>query len=447
MNLLLRAAAVAALVLPLAVAPAQSQDYRGAIGVYGGGFWSSDWNRSPNLRPANINNANTDFVRAERLRPNPGWIVGAQAEVWFAQGWVGARLNGAYTDRRLEFDRNGAALDDVNIWMGDADLLVRLARPRRDRRWAPFVSAGLGFINYNPAGSVGNILFPSASAFFPGDSETRFAGAFGIGTDILPAWAEHRRVPIGFRLELVDHIAFSSPLREVDWRFTDNLNPPPDSIWRGFEGDHFGAVHNVRFTAGIFAMLGRMFPAPVAVAPPPPPPAPPPAPPAPPPEEAITVCVIDPNEPGGLRHQEAVYLPETRDTMAVVNGDRVPLANAVARVPLATDASWYVAGQPLELTYAGEMTEFVTFGTRRVIEIEELAYLGTDNGMPVYAARRDVDPILQAQPGESLNQRLDTRDDVRRAFADVDVLYVPAETTNCVFIPLQRVEEVRKVRG
>ena len=46
MNLLLRAAAAAALLLPLAVAPATAQNYRGAWTLYGGGVWFSDLNNN-----------------------------------------------------------------------------------------------------------------------------------------------------------------------------------------------------------------------------------------------------------------------------------------------------------------------------------------------------------------------------------------------------------------
>ena len=53
---------------------------------------------------------------------------------------------------------------------------------------------------------------------------------------------------------------------------------------------------------------------------------PPPA----PTEDAITVCVIDPTSPNGIRMQTAIFVHATGDTVVDVNGRRTPLAQAVA---------------------------------------------------------------------------------------------------------------------
>ena len=291
----------------------------------------------------------------------------------------------------------------------------------------PYLTAGLGAVIYNLAGDD-DFVFPQANSIWPGDEQTEFAGVFGIGADIIPS----RSTPIAIRLEVVDHLVFDSPVDPII-------------------GDDFDAVHNVRGTVGVHALLGRVFPPPVAVLPPPPPPAPP-APPPPPAEEAIRVCIIDPTAPSMLRTVDALYVPTTRDTLVVVNGQRVELRETLQPVLTARDASWFIAGQPLAWTVDGMRSEFVPFGTARVIEPQDLTFLGTLNGLPVFADSRDVSGIrgdlMSAQRTQTdLGMLMDMDDDIRDAIMDLDVLYVPLESVGCVFQPLQRVEEVRKVRG
>src|SRR5690606_1367272 len=161
---------------------------------------------------------------------------------------------------------------------------VRLLKPRRDRTFAPYIALGLGVVHYNPAGDVGDIVFPTANAIFPGETETEFAGVFGLGTDVLPNW-RLGGARLGLRFELMDHYAFNSPLEPI-------------------VGDDFDGVHHLRLTGGLHVLGGRLFPEPVAILPPAPPPAPPPPPP-PPAEEALTICVVDLDAPGGIREVSA----------------------------------------------------------------------------------------------------------------------------------------------
>src|SRR5690606_10295422 len=174
-----------------------------------------------------------------------------------------------------------------------------------------------GVAIYNPAGS-GPVVIPPANAVFgddieidvidddivivsgDGNSETVFQTPIGLGLDILPGWS-WGNVGFGLRLEVVDHIAWDSPAEPL------------------FGGDDFDPVHNVRFTAGLLTTFGRIFKEEVvAVAPPPP------APPAPPAEEAITVCVIDPNT-YEVGYANAGFVPSTRDTLGMMDGQRTPI--------------------------------------------------------------------------------------------------------------------------
>src|SRR5690606_16514356 len=110
MHLLHRAAATAALLLPLAVAPVTAQDYRGALGIYGGGVWFSDFNNDGDIDLNNrFFNGNNNFFngfplgRAD-LKLDAGWIVGAQGDLYFGNGRLGARLNFGYTERPIDVD-------------------------------------------------------------------------------------------------------------------------------------------------------------------------------------------------------------------------------------------------------------------------------------------------------------------------------------------------------
>ncbi|HEX7052192.1 MAG TPA: hypothetical protein VF188_18430 [Longimicrobiales bacterium] len=483
MNLLLRAAAAAALLLPLAVAPATAQNYRGAWGLYGGGIWFSDFNNDGDVDfdvidldffPDGIiidQFDDTDLGFAD-LTLDPGWIVGTQGEYWFGSGRFGLRLNGSYTERSLKeefndvffnvedlfdgdvlttvLDGDDLLFGDVNTWFADGDLMFRIMRPRRDRVWAPFLSAGAGVAIYNPAGD-GTIVLPESNAVWGdatinvvdvngtpdviittdngGNSETKFQTAFGIGTDILPGWSLGN-IGIGLRFELVDHIVWDSPVEPL------------------FGDDDFDPIHNVRLTAGVNGLFGRLFREErVAVVPPP-------APPPPPAEEMITVCVIDPALPGGIREISAIYVPSTRDTLVTVNGNRVPLETATSRVMVASDADWFVRGEPLTLTVNGMTTEFVTYGGSRIVEPDDLTLLGTVDGLPVYADADDVRDVAHelerargARDVRDLEDMLEENEDLRKDLADIEVLYVPVDPVGCVVQPVRRVEEVRKVRG
>ena len=77
---------------------------------------------------------------------------------------------------------------------------------------------------------------------------------------------------------------------------------------------------------------------------------------------------------------------------------------------------------------------------------ESLVFLGTVNGVPVYA---DVDEAasfraqLQAQTNRDLTAILANRA-LRDEIDDVRTLYVPLRATGCVFQPVLRQEPVRK---
>ena len=153
----------------------------------------------------------------------------------------------------------------------------------------------------------------------------------------------------------------------------------------------------------------------------------------------------------GFRMVSATYMPDTRDTLVTVNGNRVELSTTTGNVVVASNADWFVRGEPLAIGTGNTRMEFVTFGTSRLIEGEDLAYLGTVRGVPVYADRDEVAEVMedlaelrQAEHGTDLEQILEEQREVRDELDDLGMLYVPLQPTGCVFQPLQRSQEVRK---
>jgi hypothetical protein len=252
----------------------------------------------------------------------------------------------------------------------------------------------------------------------------------------------------------------------ADWRFSRSFalrTEIGDRIWDARVHPLVGAtnataagdtdvsddIHELYLQAGLTFLFGVARPPVVAVAP-----APEPAPaPTPVPEvrrESISVCVIDPTAPGGIRMQTATLI-EGRDTVITVGGTDRPFRESVGNVMVASNADWYVRGQPLAMNIGTQKVEFATYGTARTIEATDLAFLGTVNGVPVYADKDEVQDVIEelnelnrAQAGTDLGKILEEHKDLREDLEDVKVVYVPLYSTGCVFQGVQRQEEVRK---
>src|SRR5690606_40938841 len=151
-----------------------AQNYRGAWSLYGGGIWFSDLNNDGDTRLLDIDELLfedvfgidrdiiivADFGFAD-LTLDAGWIVGTQLEYWFGNGRFGIRANGAYTERPFDLDGgefffagviddgifffddpDDLTFGDVNVWLIDGDLMIRILRPELNRTWAQFESLG-----------------------------------------------------------------------------------------------------------------------------------------------------------------------------------------------------------------------------------------------------------------------------------------------------------------
>jgi hypothetical protein len=404
-----------------------------------------------------------------------GGNVGAQLGYWFNKRW-GLRANFMYTASdvsrpSLFFDgiddnlllRPFTFFDhDVNIWNGTGDLMIRLNTPRTrwdGFEWLPYVALGLGATWINPAGHEFNLvddfplvvdgdivdrggrdviplrcttvldvdlLFDSCAVL---EKHTEFTGLLGLGMDL-------RFSPnFGVRLEFGDKI-WDAPVRQVA------LDRDFPFLFREI-GDLGGTINQLYLTAGLTYMFGLVHPpvrAAVVPRPAPPPPPPPPA------TEEITVCVVDPTYAQGLRTITATRNLSTGDTTVMKNGQKMPLAEAVGNVPVAGNATWYVSGAPLEIgLVTSPKIQYVSVGGARNIEAGELAYIGTVNGIPVFADRLTLAPgLANLGPNTDLNQLIATSPDARKALETVAVIYVPLQPTGCVFQAMQKQQEIRK---
>ncbi|HEX6558481.1 MAG TPA: hypothetical protein VF021_03445, partial [Longimicrobiales bacterium] len=385
-----------------------------------------------------------------------GGLLGSQLTFWFGPK-LGLRFNGTYADRPVEADNNfpvtftaNNGLSDVNLWSGSADLMIRLGSPAEEftkMEILPYLALGGGLKWINPAGdnytcADGSDSF-SCAPFTAGTGTTlgnTFAlkegsslmGLAGLGAD----WRFARNIAI--RTEIGDRI------------YKPKIEQLTTGTTTATTGDNVAKVVNELYgQVGLGFLFGVARPAAVAVAPAPV--APPPPPPAPVvSREAMSVCVVDPTAPNGLRMQSA-YLVGGRDTVVVVNGGDQPFSTSIGTTPTASTADWYVRGQPLTITVGNGKLEYATYGSSRVVNSSDLAFVGTVNGIPVYADRNDVSGFInelndvnRTHAGQDLGIVLNDQRTLRTSFENVKVLYVPMSPSGCVFQAVQRQEDVRK---
>jgi hypothetical protein len=384
-----------------------------------------------------------------------GALVGTQLGLWFNPK-LGLRLNGRYSDRPLEGnDMSTDFVTHVNLWAATADLLFRFKAPAPEftkMEMLPYLALGVGGKWHNGGGDGFTCTEPgksyNCSPFVTGipanpkgwalGEENVMAGLIGLGAD----WRLARSIAL--RTELSD-LLYKPQIHAA------TAIPAPGGTW-SVTGDRVGKITNeIAAQIGLQFLFGVARPPVVAIAPPP---APPPPAPAPVPvvvtREAINVCVVDLTATSGLRTQSA-FLVGGRDTVVVVNGADQPFMTTVGTVTVATNADWYVQGRPLTMTIGTGKAEYAVYGTPRIIDANDLNYVGTINGYPVYADRDDIKDINdeindlnKANAGKDLGEILNAQKNLREAFSNVKVLYVPTTAYGCQFQAVQRQEEVRK---
>ncbi|HEY0673030.1 MAG TPA: hypothetical protein VGD27_12210 [Longimicrobiales bacterium] len=432
MKLASKVALVSALLLPMAAAPASAQSWKWDLSLGGGYSW---FNNQLDEEDAPALGADEDIGFGSAP------FLGAQLTFWPSTRF-GIRANATYAD--TDFGEEVTGIDNVNLWSGTGDLLFRLRQPAEEftrMEMLPYFALGLGAKWVNPAGAGATCTdveegedfecapFAVGADRFAIAETSTLMGLVGLGAD----WRFSRNIAL--RTEIGDRI-WDAPIHALDLA-TNNTT----------DEDVGGAVHELYGQLGLTFLFGVERPPVVAVAPPPAPA------PTPVPEvrrEAINVCVVDPTAPGGIRMQAATLI-EGRDTVITVGGTDRPLRESVGNVMVASNADWYVRGQPLSMRVGNQNIEFATYGSARVIDAADLAFLGTVNGMPVYADRAEVQDVIEeldelnaAHRGTDLGKILEEHKDLREDLNDVKIVYVPLYATGCVFQGVQRQEEVRK---
>lgn len=448
MRMLHRGLLMVPLIAAFATAPAMAQSWKWDFGVNAGYSWYSS---SLDENETGI----ADEQAGAEVHWDKGLMYGAQLGFWFNPK-LGLRLNGRYADRSLE----GSEIDNTNwvtstnLWGATADLMFRLKAPAEEftkMEMLPYLALGLGAKWHNGAEDqftcVDQTNSYNCSPFVNGGGvnrrafafgeENAIAGLIGLGAD----WRLSRNFAI--RTEISDQI--------FKPQFHTATIPVSGTTWAVSEDNIGDLTHELGLQIGLHFLGGVAAPPVVAVIPPPAPPAPTPTPPpAAPRRDALTVCVIDPTAPGGIRMQSA-FLIEGRDTVIVVGGSDRPFRQSIGTVMVAQDASWYVQGQPLTMKVGKNNVEFTTYGSPRMVEASDLAYMGTINGYPTYADRDDVADVIdelnelnRARAGTDLGQILEEQRELNDELDDLKVLYVPMNAAGCVFQAVQRQEEVRK---
>ena len=448
MKVLHRGLLMVPLMAALAAMPAEAQSWKWDFGVNGGYSW---YTSSLDENETGIQ----DEQPGAEVHWNDGWLVGSQLTFWLRPK-LGLRLNGRYADRTLEgsdIDQATNWVTSTNLWGATADLMFRFRAPADEftgMEMLPYLALGLGAKWHNGAEDQFTCVDASNSyncspfvngggvnqrAFAFGEENT-IAGLIGLGAD----WRVGRNFSI--RTEINDQI--------FKPQFHTATIPANPAQWQVSEDNIGDLTHELGLQIGLHFLGGVAAPPVVAVVPPPAPPAPTPQAPPTVSREALSVCVVDPTAPGGIRMQSA-FLVGGRDTVVVVGGSDRPFSQSVGNVMVATNANWYVQGQPLTMKVGTNNVEFTTYGSPRMIEATDLAFMGTVNGYPVYADRDDVADVIdeltelnRARAGTDLGQILEEQRELNDELDDLTVLYVPMHATGCVFQAVQRQEEVRK---
>jgi hypothetical protein len=460
MRVVTKVAVMGALLLPLATVPASAQSWKVDWNVNGG---YSHYSTMLNAENTGINSISDNDVKFKN-----GGLLGSQLTFWLGNK-LGLRFNGTYADRPVVssaytlFSPAASGINHVNLWSGSADLMFRFASPAAEftkMEVLPYLALGAGAKWHNPAGdnyTCNDTQESKSWACAPftvqngGTNGNSFAlaeansimGLGGLGAD----WRLSRTIAI--RTEVGDRVYKPKIQQLASATVLGNTITTLNTA----DGDKTVSrvVNELYGQVGLGFLFGVARPAAVAIAPAPVAPAPAPAPAPTISREPLSVCVVDPTATGGLRMQSA-YLVGGRDTVVVANGSDQPFTTAIGTVPTAASADWYVRGQPLTITWGTGTTnrvEFATYGSARNINSSDLAYLGTINGMPVYADRNDVSPWITewtdaSRSNADIGTVLGNQSSLRTQFQNVKVLYVPMATSGCVFQAVQRQEEVRK---
>jgi hypothetical protein len=453
MKTVLRGLIAAGFAAAFVAAPAAAQMKSFGLGVHGAYFQSGKL----------AENGDTELDLDNR------GAYGAGLEWWFGSRRVGLRFEGTHTDSpfQLEFDSSlepdpsgsdpQTELDGfgtVDTWMANASLMIRLLSPSVDRRFAPFISLGGGFVRWDTENeTVTDLRLTEVDAQVYQEAQSEGAIFGSIGTDIFFTPG------VALRLEAKDYYNPSSP-----YLMLSTLAGDPE---------HHGGGHNMLWSAGLQFMFGGApveEPGFISVAPEPEP-APPvvvQAPPAPT-TESVSMCYVDQN--GRLQTVSATRMLSNGNISVMRNGQSVAFTTAYpsSEPYYIKGASWYVASRPLiidlsngttivtadaDATMPANRVEFVNFGSTQPIATTDLVYVGSVDGTPFYARGSDVgefrtDLDARMRVSSNLSDMLEDATFADRYVNEIQTFYVPVEpgSRDCVFQPVTSTHVVRRTRG
>ncbi len=168
------------------------------------------------------------------LKPDPTWMVGAHYDRWFGAGNVGVRVRGGFTKPVLPWVQGDRS---IRVYMGDIGLMLRPIASGPDKSVLPFISGGVGLINWG-LGDGPLTTYEPAGAVYAGQGGFDFVATASLGFDIMTPW-QWGEGPVIVRVEGRDHIQFSSPF--------DPVNP---------EDPEFGMIHNAGVVIGFHTGIG-----------------------------------------------------------------------------------------------------------------------------------------------------------------------------------------------
>jgi hypothetical protein len=208
-----------AIVVLLATAGPVGAQHFNVVGGYGAGM-------------INFGAFNPDAGEATELTLDPGLVFTVFGESLSAGGRAGLRLNGAFSQRPLEFAGDAR---NINTWLVDASVVLRPLPLAEGRLISPFVSAGGGVISYSLGRTGRPVVVSEANVVYPGNNERQWMLVGGAGIDVLFGDARLFGTPLGLRLEVANHVTLRSPFET-------------------FEGERLGPIHNLRFGASLIGV-------------------------------------------------------------------------------------------------------------------------------------------------------------------------------------------------
>jgi hypothetical protein len=203
--------------------PALAQGYKTSIGWSGGVLLNTG-----------LNDGAAGSGEVLELKPDATWVMNAHYDHWVGGGNIGIRAQAGVSMPILPWVQGDR---EIRVYMADLGLLLRPVAPAPGKSVLPFISGGVGFINWG-FGDGPVTTFDAAAVTYGGEEPFDLVALAGVGIDIITPW-KWGEGPLVIRLEGRDHMQFSSPF--------DPVNPE--------DGD-FGMVHNASVVLGFHTGMG-----------------------------------------------------------------------------------------------------------------------------------------------------------------------------------------------